>query len=47
MKINILLLITLGILTTLNSEARDDENTFGIQFSGFVKNDFFMIRGKL
>ena len=41
MKINILLLITLGILTTLNSEARDDENTFGIQFSGFVKNDFF------
>ncbi|MFO7873529.1 MAG: hypothetical protein R6U62_03520 [Bacteroidales bacterium] len=41
MKRNFLLLITLGILTTLNSEARDDEKTFGIQFSGFVKNDFF------
>ncbi|MFO8233827.1 MAG: hypothetical protein R6U04_00285 [Bacteroidales bacterium] len=41
MKINILLLIPLGILITLNSNAQDDEKKFGIQFSGYVKNDFF------
>jgi hypothetical protein len=41
MKIHILLLLSLGLLTTLNSKAQDNEKTFGIQFSGYVKNDFF------
>lgn len=41
MKKNLLLLITLGLLTTLSSIAQDEENNFGIRFSGFVKSDFF------
>ncbi|MEF8811343.1 MAG: hypothetical protein V5A47_10500 [Bacteroidales bacterium] len=41
MKKHILLLTTLGILTVLSSKAQDDDKTFGIQFSGYVKNDFF------
>ncbi|MFP3860286.1 MAG: hypothetical protein ACLFUW_05645 [Bacteroidales bacterium] len=41
MKIKTLLFIILGTLTNLNGKAQDDEKKFGIQFSGFVKNDFF------
>jgi len=41
MKGHIFLLITLGMLTTLNGQAQDDEKNFGIRFSGFVKSDFF------
>jgi len=41
MKIKTLLFIALGILTNIKGNAQESEKKFGIQFSGFVKNDFF------